>query len=202
MPERPGFYLPDFCRARSVLAVILIAALVAVLFTLARHGISATFWTELAQVSLFLLWAALGTAALWCAARGLLSRLDVLTGSLVALGLAMAVTALVTEGAWWLAEWSRRSAGGGASPGGTAHLLTQVRNLAVCAVAGGLWPTPAAADASRQDKSVVAPIRSSRPDIAQSLFALARGRASEPPDRWVFMASLPGPEPAAPRGQA
>jgi hypothetical protein len=44
MADRPAFYLPDFCRAQSVLAVILIAALVALLFTLARHGISASFW--------------------------------------------------------------------------------------------------------------------------------------------------------------
>src|SRR5262245_35090172 len=102
MAERPGFYLPDFCRARSVLAVILIAALVALLFTLARHGISASFWTELSRIALFLLWAALGTAAVWCASRGLLSRLDVFAGSAVALALALAVTALVTEGAWRL----------------------------------------------------------------------------------------------------
>ena len=54
MAERPGFYLPDFCRAQSVLAVILIAALVALLLTLARQGISPGFWTELAQISLFL----------------------------------------------------------------------------------------------------------------------------------------------------
>src|SRR5688572_11695600 len=99
MAERPGFYLPDFCRAQSVLAVILIAALVALLFTLARHGISAKFWTDLASISLFLLWAALGTAAAWCAARGLLSRQDVPTGSAIALVLALAVTVLVTEGA-------------------------------------------------------------------------------------------------------
>jgi hypothetical protein len=49
--ERPDFYLPDFCRARSVLAVILIAALVALLITLARHGISAGFFTELSRRS-------------------------------------------------------------------------------------------------------------------------------------------------------
>ena len=73
MAERPAFYLPDFCRAQSVLAVILIAALVAILITLARHGIAPGFWSDLARVSLFLLWAALGTAAAWCAARGLLS---------------------------------------------------------------------------------------------------------------------------------
>ena len=62
MAERPGFYLPDFCRAQSVLAVILIAALVALLFALAADGISAGFWTRLARIALFLLWVALGTA--------------------------------------------------------------------------------------------------------------------------------------------
>src|SRR6187200_1040007 len=69
MADRPPFYLPDFCRAQSVLAVILIAALVAVLFTLARQGITATFWTELAQVSLFLLWATHQAAAVPSAAQ-------------------------------------------------------------------------------------------------------------------------------------
>ena len=128
MADRPAFYLPDFCRAQSVLAVILIAALVALLFTLARHGISASFWTDLAHISLFLLWAALGIAAVWCAARRLLSGLDVLAGSAVALALALLVTAFVTEGAWWI----------GALPPGADHLQMQLRNLSVCAIAGGL----------------------------------------------------------------
>ncbi|HEY8265513.1 MAG TPA: histidine kinase [Steroidobacteraceae bacterium] len=138
MAERPGFYLPDFCRAQSVLAVILIAALVALLLTLARHGISPSFWTELAQVSLFLLWAALGTAALWCAARGLLSGLDVLAGSALALAIALAVTAAVTEGASWLADYANRALGVEEAPAGRAHLQMLLGNLAVCAIAGGI----------------------------------------------------------------
>jgi len=138
MAERPSFYLPDFCRPQSVLAVILIAALVALLLTLARHGISPSFWTELAQVSLFLLWAALGTAALWCAARGLLSRLDVLAGSALALALALAVTAIVTEGASWLADYTNRALGVEKAPLDGAHLQMLLGNLAVCAIAGGI----------------------------------------------------------------
>ena len=125
MADRPAFYLPDFCRAQSVLAVILIAALVALLFTLARHGISASFWTDLAQISLFLLWAALGTAAVWCAARRFLSRLDVLAGSAVALALALLVTALVTEGAWWIEAYSKQTLGMEALPSGAVHLQMQ-----------------------------------------------------------------------------
>ena len=56
MAERPAFYLPDFCRARSVLAVILIAALVAILLTLARHGISSAFWMDLSRLLAICFW--------------------------------------------------------------------------------------------------------------------------------------------------
>jgi two-component system sensor histidine kinase AlgZ len=169
MAERPPFYLPDFCRARSVLAVILIAALVALLFTLARHGISAIFWTELSQIALFLLWAALGTAAVWCAARGLLSRLDVLAGSALALALALAVTALVTEGAWRLDEYSRRTLGIAASASADLHLQMLLRNLAVCAIAAGLalryfyvahqWQSNVEAEAQSRVRALQARIR-------------------------------------------
>jgi two-component system sensor histidine kinase AlgZ len=169
MAERPAFYLPDFCRAQSVLAVILIAALVALLFTLARHGISASFWTDLARIALFLLWAALGTAAVWCAARGLLSRLDVLAGSALALALALAVTALVTEGAWRLDEYSRRTLGIAATAPDGVHLQMLMRNLAVCAIAAGLalryfyvahqWQSNIEAEAQSRVRALQARIR-------------------------------------------
>ncbi len=168
MAERPAFYLPDFCRAQSVLAVILIAALVALLFTLARHGITPTFWTELAQISLFLLWAALGTAAAWCAARGLLSRLDVLAGSAVALAIALAVTALVTGGALWLDEYAHRASGVD-GPAGGVQLQMLLRNLAVSAIAVGIalryfyvahqWQSNVEAEAQSRVRALQARIR-------------------------------------------
>ncbi|MFZ2507672.1 MAG: histidine kinase [Steroidobacteraceae bacterium] len=136
--ERPGFYLPDFCAAQRVLAVILIAELVALFLTLARIGISAQFWTDLARTSLFLLWAGLGSAAALCAARNVLSRLDVLRGSLLALLLLLGVTAAVTEGAWWLAASAQRLLGVAVDPLSADHLGFLLRNLAVCGIAGGL----------------------------------------------------------------
>jgi two-component system sensor histidine kinase AlgZ len=136
--ERTGFYLPDFCAAQSVLAVVLIAELVALFLTLARIGISAQFWTDLARTSLFLLWAGLGTAAVLCAARGALSRLDVLRGSLLAMLLMLAITILVTEGAWWLAASASRLLGVEMDPLGADHIRFLLRNLAVCTIAGGL----------------------------------------------------------------
>jgi two-component system, LytTR family, sensor histidine kinase AlgZ len=169
MAERPGFYLPDFCRAQSVLAVILIAALVALLFALAADGISAGFWTRLARTSLFLLWVALGTAAVWCAARGLLSRLDVLSGSALALALTLGVTALVTEAAWWFEDYTRRSLGAGAPLPAALHLQFMLRNLAVCAIAAGLalryfyvahqWQSNVEAEAQSRVRALQARIR-------------------------------------------
>jgi two-component system sensor histidine kinase AlgZ len=169
MADRPPFYLPDFCRAQSVLAVILIAALVALLFTLARHGISSSFWTDLAQISLFLLWAALGTAAVWCAARGILSKLDVLAGSAVALTLALLVTALVTEGAWWLDAYSTRLLGIDAPPSIALHLQMLLRNFVVCAIAVGIalryfyvthqWQANVQAEAQSRVRALQARIR-------------------------------------------
>ena len=167
--ERPAFYLPDFCRAQSVLAVILIAELVALLLTLARHGISEGFWPALARSSLFLLWAALGTAALFCALRGPLSRLDVMKGSILALMLMLIVTALVTEGAWWLSDYSNRMLGLADRPLTTEHLQFLLRNLAVCAIAGGLalryfyvthqWRSNVEAEAQSRVRALQARIR-------------------------------------------
>jgi two-component system, LytTR family, sensor histidine kinase AlgZ len=167
--ERAEFYLPDFCRAQSVLAVILIAELVAMLLTLARVGLSGQFWPDLSQTSLFLLWAALGTAASLCATRRWLSGLDVLRGSLVSLALMLLVTALVTEGAWWISNYSNRVLGIEVPHPGTEHIQFMLRNLAVCAIAGGLalryfyvahqWRSNVEAEAQSRVRALQARIR-------------------------------------------
>jgi two-component system sensor histidine kinase AlgZ len=169
MADKPGLYLPDFCRARSVLAVILIAELVALLLALARQGVAPDFWTDLAQISLFLLWAALGTAAAWCAARRLLSRVGAPAGTAIALALALAVTAAVTEGGLWLAGYSDRLLGVATSLTDADHRELLLRNLAVCAVTGGLalryfyvthqWRSNVEAEAQSRVRALQARIR-------------------------------------------
>src|SRR5690606_23596414 len=72
---RDEFFLPDFCAARSVLAVVLVAELLAVALALARPG--APFLTELARVSLIVQWLALTSAGILCFARPALARLSV-----------------------------------------------------------------------------------------------------------------------------
>jgi two-component system, LytTR family, sensor histidine kinase AlgZ len=167
--ERAEFYLPDFCRAQSVLAVILIAELVALLLSLARQGLSSLFWADVAETSMFLLWAALGTAAALCAARGLLSRLDVLRGSIVSLALMLVITALVTEGAWWFTYYTSVRLEMPGSSVHEGHLAAMLRNLAVCAIAGGLalryfyvthqWRSNVEAEAQSRVRALQARIR-------------------------------------------
>ena len=62
-------YLPDFCAAGTILVVVLVAALVAIVLTLAGNPASGTFMVELAETALFALWLALLSAAVLCRAR-------------------------------------------------------------------------------------------------------------------------------------
>ncbi len=70
-----GSYLPDSCAPPVVLRVVLVAALIALILTLARQGLdqrpnlSLGFWADLATTSWLLLWIGLGTAAGLCALR-------------------------------------------------------------------------------------------------------------------------------------
>ncbi len=134
----PPLWLPDFCAPGSVLATVLIAELVAVLLTLAVHDLDGHFWSGLAHASLFLLWAGLGSAAALCAARARLHALDVRWGSALALLLLLLVTGVVSEAAWWLTTSPGRLLGLEAPTGSRGHMGFLLRNLAICAIAGGL----------------------------------------------------------------
>lgn len=171
-PTEPGpdrLYLPDFCTAPSVLAVVIIAQLVALLLALSRLGEGELFWVDLARTSLFLLWTGLGTAAALCGSRRLLTRLAPLPGSLAALGLILSVTALVSAGAWWLSDSAQAlfqplSLGSLAEPG--AFVL---KNLLLGCIAGGLalryfyvsqqWKRNVIAEASARVRALQARIR-------------------------------------------
>ena len=69
--------LPDFCAARSVLAVVLIVELVALIFAIARYTPTQNFWLDFAGGSIFLLWLGLVCTAVLCRARPWLERLSV-----------------------------------------------------------------------------------------------------------------------------
>lgn len=69
-------YLPDFCSAATVFVIILVAELVAIVLTLAAHSVPGTFLTELAKMSMYILWLALLGTALLCQLRPWLESMD------------------------------------------------------------------------------------------------------------------------------
>ena len=98
-----GLYLPDFCTARVVLAVVLVAELTAVLVTAARADDRISFWSDLGRSSMFLLWIGLASAAMLCALRGYIARQSVANGAVIALGMELLLVGVISEITWRLA---------------------------------------------------------------------------------------------------
>jgi two-component system sensor histidine kinase AlgZ len=94
-------YLPDFCRARAVLAIVIICELTALVLALARNEVALGFWPDLARTSLFLLWIGLFGAGMLCVLRGYLNRQSLAKGSAIALFLTAALVTVISTVAWW-----------------------------------------------------------------------------------------------------
>lgn len=88
-------YIPDLCRVRAVLLLLVTTELVAVLFALIRgnerHWLD---WDYLGLVSLFAHWVVLTCAALICALRPWLARQDISRVTLILLALIQVITLL------------------------------------------------------------------------------------------------------------
>jgi two-component system sensor histidine kinase AlgZ len=93
----PAFFVPDLCRPRAVLAVVLIVELVAIIFAIARQALHSNFWIDLATCSLFLLWMGLACAAVLCRMRPYLQRIAPARASSLALFLLVLTVGIVSE---------------------------------------------------------------------------------------------------------
>ena len=110
-----GFFLPDFCQAPAVLAIVLIAALLGFVLALARLSAAGEFWIELARTTAFLLWAGLLCAGAWCRLRPWFARKPARIAIGWALGTMVGVVALLSLavclfGRWWLTRFGAPSA--------------------------------------------------------------------------------------------
>lgn len=127
----PTLHLPDFCDARSVLAVVLIVETVAIVFALARDSFLQSFWIDLAGCSLFLLWLGLSCAAVLCRTRPWLQRMSVARAATIALSLLVLTVGIVSE----LVYQAGQVWGAGITDGSnlfpTNHRGFLLRNLAV-----------------------------------------------------------------------
>ncbi len=101
-PVRGGaFYIPDFCEPRMVFATVLISALVALTLTLARPT-ALPFLTELARVSVFVVWVGLTSAALLCYGRRFIERLSFGAAAGAVFGMLLANTLALSAATVWL----------------------------------------------------------------------------------------------------
>jgi len=110
--ESRQLYLPDFCRARTVLAIVIICELTALVLALARNEAALGFWSDLARTSLFLLWIGLTNAAMLCMLRGYLNRQSLPRGSAMVLALTAVLVMVISLLAWWIggmAGWFKSS---------------------------------------------------------------------------------------------
>lgn len=112
-PQAKQLYLPDFCRARAVLALVIICELTALVLALARNEVVLGFWPDLARTSMFLLWIGLFGAGLLCGLRGYLNRQSLAKGSALVLALTAALVAFISSVAYMIgsrAGWFADSA--------------------------------------------------------------------------------------------
>ena len=130
-------YLPDLCTQRNVLLVVLMAQTIAMVYTLARYDGGGGFWLELANTSLFLMWAALAGAASLCFVRPFLARASLSTVTLVSFVIIMVIMLVITEMAWAVGRYAADlGLVGKVLPNEHGELL--VRNLGIGAIVAAL----------------------------------------------------------------
>lgn len=186
--EERGFFLPDFCAAPAVLAIVAIAALLGVVLALARQPLGA-FWADLARVSAFLLWTGLLCAAVLCRARPRLARVATGAASALALALLAATVAAVSLAVYALGRWweGRLGAPSGLFPERLLPFL--LPNLGITLVVGALalryfyvasqWRRSVELEARARTRALQARIRPHF--LYNSLNAIAALTRSDPP---------------------
>jgi two-component system sensor histidine kinase AlgZ len=107
-----GFFLPNFCDPRIVLAVVLISELLALIFTLVRPS-NVEFLTELARISVLMQWIGLTSTALICAFRKPLSYTSTPVATSAVLVIVLANILVLSFAIVWFGRWL----GGGDSLG-------------------------------------------------------------------------------------
>lgn len=125
------FFIPDLCAPRSVFAMVLLVELMVLVYTLSSSSLPDFDWKLLANCSLFGQWVVLLSAALLCALRQPLSKLNLPLATVCCLLLVLLVTGLSSIVAWKiLPVFFARSGGGGG--------WWLLRNLLVSTVLAGI----------------------------------------------------------------
>ncbi|MFK8029991.1 MAG: sensor histidine kinase [Gammaproteobacteria bacterium] len=99
-------FLPNFCAGKTALAIVLIAELVAIMLALAGAASAESFWTDLARLSMLLLWIGLANAAVLCLARRYLIGESVAKVTAISMTLILLVCAIISEITFQLGQYA------------------------------------------------------------------------------------------------
>jgi len=91
-----AFFLPDLCNTRAVMFLLILSEALVLALTLIETGLPGFSWQRFAVVSLFVQWVALLSVAVLCQLRSLMSRLPVISATILALAITQLVTLAVS----------------------------------------------------------------------------------------------------------
>ena len=152
---REELFLPDFCEIQMVFATLVVGELLALVLALNPADQSQSGWQNLALISLFIQWVALGSIASLCLLRRVLERFGNITAALVSYLVIVLITIAVSEIVYryflpqtqlgdlqfnWLFESGVSGLGDPQAviPNLPSHLDFLLRNLAIGAIVGAL----------------------------------------------------------------
>lgn len=101
--DKPAPFLPNLCGTQAMFLLVLVAELLALLLTIADHGLSHFNWDSLALLSVQLQWIVIFSAIGLCQLRHKLGSLSPVQAGALSYGLVLAITlALSLLGQWLL----------------------------------------------------------------------------------------------------
>ena len=101
--EQEPTFLPDFCNARVVVLVMIMAELLAFILALASIQPKKHFLINLTLISVFIQWVALGNMVILCLSRNWLKGLTPIVAASSGYGLSLLVTFIVSAITLWFA---------------------------------------------------------------------------------------------------
>ena len=124
-------YLPNFCEADVFLRLLLVVELFAIVFTLVSFD-GGSFYVQIALNSVLMLWIGLTSAAVLCWGSRLAIMRDVVNATLIAVGVTLLITLVVSLASIGLMEKMRFAS----EVQDTTYIL--LRNLSIAAILVGL----------------------------------------------------------------
>lgn len=96
------WFIPDLCQPFAVLMLVLVAELLALVLTVAAHGLRDFAWSAFGTTSLFVQWVVLTSAGGLCLGRQHFARRSRPVAAAIAYGWILLVTTLATLAGQWL----------------------------------------------------------------------------------------------------